>query len=135
MDERERKRAYQRGYNLINGAALIYPRSALDIITRYQAEPDELKHAFLRGVEAAERRRDRELLSQWEEGRKWLRLLSRTERAMARCWALNAKLGLGGLFDATTQNGAVAARTEDLKAVIKRLVDSRLLDREVLEGL
>jgi hypothetical protein len=137
-DKAAERRAYQRGYNLINGSSILRPRSAADIIARYEAEASELRDAFMRGIEGAERTRDRHLTRLFDDGRKWLRLLAQTERAMARCWTINEQLGLGGLYDGTLadQEGrGVCARTKELKEVVKRLVDGRLLKPEVMEGL
>lgn len=138
MDNAAQSRAYKRGYNFIAGASFFCPRSAVEIINRCDAEPPELRDAFLRGIEAGERRRLRELMRQWEDGRRWLKTLAQTERVMARCWAMNAALGFHGLYDGTVENGGgqkVAARTDELKAVLKRLAENRLLKPEAIEGL
>jgi hypothetical protein len=136
-DKAAESRAYKRGYNLIIGASFFYPRPAADIIARYNAEAPELRDSFMRGAEAGERRRSRELSQQWNDYHQWLKLLNQTERVVARCWAMNVALRLGGLYDTTAPNGdgQVCARSVELKAVVKRLVEGRLLKSEVLESL
>lgn len=138
MPNNAEARAYKRGYNLINGAAFFYARPAADVIARYNAEAPKLREAFMRGVEAGERRREREIKSLWEDSRRYVWLLNQTERVTARCWAMNVALGWGGLWDATRDDGRggqIAARTDELKAVVKRLVEGRLLKPEAAEEL